>query len=282
MASVETFTGDEWRGRVGSSWAAEWVRTDRSFAGLTPRLVDAVTTALPETAGALRRRVLDIGCGAGETSILLGQARPDLDVTGLDLSDELVAVARARGEGQSNLSFTTGDAASWRGEAHFDAAVSRHGVMFFGDPVAAFTHLRSLMNAGAPLAFSCFADRQANAWASELAALIDAPPPVDPDAPGPFAFAREDRVRELLCAAGWRDATPDHIDYRYVAGGGDDPVADARDLFMRIGPAARHLAQLDPAARHALIPRITDWLEAHLEDGEVRFAAAAWVWRATA
>ena len=75
---------------------------------------------------------------------------------------------------------------------------------------------------------------------------------------------------------------PEQIDYRYVAGGGEYPVADALDFFLRIGPAARHIATLDPEARQALQPRIKAWLEAHVEDGEVRFRASAWLWRATA
>jgi SAM-dependent methyltransferase len=281
-ASVENLAGDEWRGRVGGSWAAEWVRTDRSFAGLTAQLVDAIGNALPPLAGTARRSVLDIGCGAGETTLRLARARPDLDVTGLDLSDDLVAVARERAEGQTNLSFAAGDAGRWQGPPPFDAALSRHGVMFFDDPVAAFTHLRGLMAPGAPLAFTCFAACAANLWASEVAELIGAPPPADLHAPGPFAFADADRVHGVLDASGWHDATPERVDYRYVAGSGDDPVADALDFFMRIGPAARLIATLDPSVLQALRPRLIAWLETHVEDGEVRFPASAWLWRATA
>ncbi|UVO53263.1 trans-aconitate 2-methyltransferase [Sphingomonas sp. SUN039] len=282
MTSVENLAGEEWRGRVGGSWAAEWVRTDRSFAELTGHLVEAVSSTLPPLALTTRRSVLDIGCGAGETALRLASERPDLDVTGLDLSDELVAAARERGAGQSNLSYATGDASNWQGAALFDAALSRHGVMFFDDPVAAFTHLRSLMAPHAPLAFTCFAARADNFWASELAELIGAPLPVDPYAPGPFAFAEADRVHAILDASGWQNATSERIDYRYVAGGGDDPVGDALDFFMRIGPAARHIATLDVAARQALEPRLKTWLQGHIEGGEVRFPASAWLWRATA
>jgi SAM-dependent methyltransferase len=282
MASVENLAGDEWRGRVGGSWAAEWVRTDRSFAGLTGSLVDAISNALTPVAGAVRRRVLDIGCGAGETALRLARERPDVDITGLDLSDELIATARGRGERLANLSFVAGDASNWRGATPFDAALSRHGVMFFDDPVAAFTHLHSLMTQGAPLAFTCFADRGDNFWASELAELISAPPPADAYAPGPFAFADADRVHDILVSSGWQSATPQRVDYSYVAGGGDDPISDALDFFMRIGPAARHIGTLDPTARRALEPRLKNWLNGHIEDGEVRFPASAWLWRATA
>lgn len=282
MASTEKFVGDEWRGRVGGSWAAEWVRTDRSFGRLTGWLVEALKAALPADEAGQQLRVLDIGCGAGETALRLARERPDLHVTGLDLSDDLIGVAKLRGAALDNLSFQSGDAGSWHGESDLDAALSRHGVMFFDDPAGALCHLRSLMRPGAPFIFTCFAARAENFWASELAELIGASPPADLYAPGPFAFADPHHVLGILVAAGWKSAVPERVDYGYVPGGGDDPVADALDFFRRIGPAARHMALLDPAARLALEPRLEAWLAAHVEEGEVRFPAVAWLWRATA
>jgi SAM-dependent methyltransferase len=282
MASVENFAGEEWRGRVGSSWAAEWMRTDRSFGELTTRLVDTLSAALLPAVGMKERYILDIGCGAGETSLRLADEHPALHVTGLDLSDELIAVARKRGAGLPNLAFQAGDAGLWQGETPFDAALSRHGVMFFDDPVAAFSHLHGLMSPGAPFVFTCFAVRADNLWASGLAELLDMPPPVDPHAPGPFAFADTDRVHEVLRSSGWTNAAPERVDYHYIPGGGEDPTADAVDFFMRIGPAARHIATLDTGAREAIAPRLKSWIERHIEDGEVRLPAAAWLWRATA
>ena len=82
-------TNAEWAGRVGDVWAREWSRTDRSFANLTPHLNNAVLAAAPE-----RGCAIDLGCGAGETSIALATARPDLDVTGVDVSEDLIEVAR--------------------------------------------------------------------------------------------------------------------------------------------------------------------------------------------
>ncbi len=282
MSSTGNFAAEGWHGRVGESWAAEWVRTDRSFGTLTATLVDALTSALPRTDGVPPHHVLDIGCGAGETSLRVASERLDLQVTGLDLSEELLAVARLRGGWVPNLSFETGDATTWRSDVPFDAALSRHGVMFFADPVAALGHVRGLMAPGAPLVFSCFAACADNPWASELVGMLGASPPGDPYAPGPFAFADADHAQHILASAGWQAASPERIDYDYVPGGGADPVADALDFFGRIGPAARHIALLDPAKRRALEPRIEQWLGAHVVDGEVRFPAAAWLWRATA
>ena len=155
----------DWTGRVGQSWASEWHRTDRSFAGLTPHLDAAILASAPATPF----RAIDIGCGAGSTSLALATARPDASVTGIDLSPDLLAVAGRRGAGRPNLAFRHGDAATI---AHTlpppDLLVSRHGVMFFADPAPAFAALRKACRPGATLVFSCFRDRADNPWASDL------------------------------------------------------------------------------------------------------------------
>lgn len=276
-----THTGDDWRGRVGHSWATEWQRTDRSFAELTARLVATAVMQFPVGAGR-QLRVLDIGCGAGETALALADARRDLDVTGLDLSEELVAVAQTRLDGRVNCRFVQGDATTWQGDAPFDAALSRHGVMFFPDPVAAFTHLRALMAPGAPLMFSCFRDRAENKWASEASRMLATPPPADPHAPGPFAFADRDRVTSILTSSGWNDVHATPVDFRYVAGAGDDPVQDALSFFSRIGAAAPLIAALPEEERRAFKARFADVLANHVVGGVVCFPAAAWIWEARA
>lgn len=277
-----TMAGEDWSGRVGRNWAAQWERTDRTFAPLTERLVATAVAQFP--LGSQRQmRVLDVGCGAGETAIALADARPDIDVTGLDLSADLVAVAETRREGRVNCRFVAGDASSWQGDMAFDAALSRHGVMFFADPVAAFTHLRGLMMPGAPLVFSCFRDRSLNPWAGIALGLLPAPPPPsDPHAPGPFAFADPARVAAILEGAGWRDVEPVEVDYRYVAGAGDDPVREAMALFARIGPAAPLIAALGGDDRAAFDARFAEVLFDHVDGGEVSLPAAAWLWHARA
>ncbi len=265
----------EWQGQVGSSWARQWQRTDRSFAPLTERLV-ARALECGEA-----RKIADIGCGAGELSIRLAATRTTADVLGLDISADLVAAASARAHGQPNLRFAVADAANWR-DASFvpDLYVSRHGVMFFDDPVAAFANLAASASDAARMIFSCFRAPAENAWANRIAALVPsmpAAPPGDPYAPGPFAFADPDHVSAILTAAGWRDIAFEPVDFDYVAGDGADPVADALDFFSHIGPAARAIRMLEGEARIAFLGRLRDLLEAHLRDGAVRFAAAAWI-----
>ena len=95
----------EWTGPVGDVWSREWRRTDRSFAELDPVLDAAIAAAAPDSG-----RALDIGCGAGRTSLALVASRPSLSVTGLDLSPALIAIARERAGDDRQLDFQVADA----------------------------------------------------------------------------------------------------------------------------------------------------------------------------
>ena len=266
----------EWTGKVGGSWAGEWQRTDRSFGVLTARLLDAAR-------GEGFAQALDVGCGAGEIAVALAAGDPSARVIGVDISQDLLSVARQRGDELPNLRFEHGDAARWdAGEGERpDLIVSRHGVMFFDEPVAAFAHIAAQALPGARLAFSCFRERQDNGWVAELAGAL--PPgegaPGDPDAPGPFAFGRRDRVAAILGDAGWQDIEFSAVDYPMIAGAGERGAAvdDALSYFLRIGPAARALAALDGGDRDRALAKLRAMLERHLAHGTVALPAAAWI-----
>lgn len=267
----------EWTGRVGDAWAEEWRRTDRSFTGLSRQLDAAILAATPDSGIAI-----DIGSGAGGTSIALAKARPDLSITGVDLSSALVGTARARAADLPNLAFRVADAQSL-GALEADLIFSRHGVMFFADPVAGFAALRASARLGARLVFSCFRPRAFNPWTQVTEAAIGAPAPeVSGYAPGPYGLADHDFTRAMLAKAGWADASAAIADFDYVAGAGDDPVADALSYFLRIGPAARAVAAAEPPRREQMREGLRAALAAHLRDGAVTFPASAWIWTATA
>ncbi|MGR6327932.1 class I SAM-dependent methyltransferase [Sphingomonas sp. XXL09] len=270
-----TASGD-WTGRVGDIWAEEWRRTDRSFADLAPRLDAAILAAAPPGAFA----ALDLGCGAGATTAALATARPDAAITAVDLSRPLLAVARQRCAALPHIRFHHGDALSAaEAAAPLDLVLSRHGVMFFADPAAAFAHLHRTMAPGGPLVFSCFAAQADNPWS-----LLVGPPDAPPDgyAPGPFAFAEPDRVAAWLAAAGWQAAQPVKVGFAYRVGEGDDPVADAIAFLGRIGPAARLLRDAAAADRAAMLARLRDRLAAQRNGSTIDFPAAAWIWSARA
>ena len=274
-------SGQDWQGRVGDVWAAEWQRTERSFADLARHLDKAITGVAPN-----RGRALDIGSGAGSTSLALHAARPELDVTGVDLSPELVALASRRAEQASPNAprFVCGDAiAVAEREGPFDLFCSRHGVMFFADPVAAFAGLRRAAKDGAALVFSCFDDRSRNAFATAADEAIGVTPePVEGYEPGPFAFADSDQVADWLEQAGWRPEGAACVSFDYVAGQGNDPVEDALSFLSRIGPAARAMAAAEPEERVRITSALREVLLAYRSDDRVILPASALIWRASA
>lgn len=270
----------DWRARVGDVWADQWVRTDRSFSGLDPFLLGAALDGLPDAAG-----VFDIGCGAGGTAIAIKAARPNAQVTGIDLSPALIDAATARAAMlpvDRRPGFRVEDA-SRIGDGSADLLVSRHGVMFFDDPVGAFRRMRAATRHGGRFVFSCFAGRGANDWATLPARALG----LEGDAadgqaggPGPFAFALPEEVAAILTGAGWAIEPPRRVDYAYRAGEGPDAAVEATALFTRIGPTARAIADASPDRRARLLERLNALCAAREAGGAVDFAAAAWIWTA--
>ena len=260
----------DWQTAVGRNWASAYQRTDRSFAGLTDRLL----TRISEFDGST---VLDIGCGAGELSLAIARARPRASVIGVDISYDLITAAQERAGERTQLRFELADAAQWQEPGLTpDLLVSRHGVMFFDDPIAAFARLHAQASETATLVFSCFRHPRENPWASGVAELLDQMPG-DPDAPGPFAFADPQRVEAILGKADWGRIDFEPVDFAWIAGKGEDPVADAMDYLSQIGPAAPTLRALEGTAREEAEARLRDWLVKHRSGDVVAFAAAAWI-----
>lgn len=263
-----------WNGRVGETWVRMQERMDRALSPVTAALLAAAQPSAGE-------QVLDIGCGAGETTLAAALAvGDDGAVVGLDISAPLLARARERAEALlCDAEFIEADAASWDDPGGYDLVISRFGVMFFADPDAAFAHIHSLAASGARLVFACWQAPQRNLWATlplkVLADLLPTQPPADPYAPGPFAFADAGRLAALLEGAGWHDVTCHSLPFQMVVGEGDDPVASAVHFNLRIGPAARAVAEagIDEVAK----PLLAAALAQHLHDGVVALPGAAWI-----
>ena len=270
----------DWAAQSGDTWTRRWRETDRGLAELGSRL-DA---ALLESAPRGPFRALDIGCGPGTTSGQLARARPDATIVACDISPSLTRLATERLGAFDHVQAVLGDAEEVAGrEAPFDLIFSRHGVMFFDDPVRAFRTFRAAAAPGARLVFSCFQNWEMNAWASELsAAAAGHPLPPPGREPSGFAFADPEYVQMILHSAGWSHADAQSAPFRYVAGEGEAAVEVALDYLAEIGPAARTILELPEQERSAALVRMRHVIENHWDGSKVEFPAAAWIWRASA
>jgi len=265
---------DYWNGDVGRTWVDMQVRMDTALAPVTAALLDAAAAKPGE-------RVLDIGCGSGATTLAFAAAAGATGhVTGADISAPLLDLARSCAEG-TTAAFVEADAASFATTLHFDLIVSRFGVMFFDDPVAAFAHIRTLAAPDARLAFACWRAPTDNCWATlPIAALGDLLPvsvPDDPHAPGPFAFADVGRVRTILAEAGWHDVATTAFDFAMRMGDGEDPAAAATNFSLRIGPASRAITEAGAIDRAAVEAALARAFAAAAVDGIVALPAAVWL-----
>lgn len=270
----------DWSTERGDSWARLWRQTDRGLAGLSPHLVSAVLGAAP--AGPFR--AFEVGCGAGTTTISVAHERPDASIIACDISPALVQVAQQRAVSNGSIEVRLGDAEMVASrEGPFDLIFSRHGVMFFEDPVRAFRGLRDASTAGAGLVFSCFQDWASNPWASGLASTAagQALPPPGRE-PGGFAFSDPGYVRDILGASGWITAEPRSTPFPYVPGEGAQAVDEALSFLAEIGPAAVVLKSMSEQDREGALQRMRATIEEHFDGARVQFPAAAWIWTAKA
>lgn len=268
-----------WNSKVGEEWARQADRTDKMFEALTHEAFSVLNLQAGE-------RVLDIGCGAGETSLRAAQqVARDGRVVGVDLSQPLLDLGRSRAQASGlRIDFIEADAGAVAiPGAPFDAAFSRFGVMFFEDASAAFANIRQNLRPGGRLVFLCWRTFSENAWGAAalgaLSPLLDAPlPPPDQTLPGPFAFADPGKIASTLEASGWRDIAIEPWDGQLSIGA---DAEDAAAYMLKIGPSARAIAEhsLDPdAAKRLIVERLTEAQGA----GGVSLAAACWIVRANA
>jgi SAM-dependent methyltransferase len=262
-----------WNATAGETWVAFQERLDRQIAPLGHTAMAALDPAADE-------RLIDIGCGCGQTSLeLAGEVGPDGAVLGVDISAPMLEVARRRAAeaGQANVRFAEADAQTHPfAGGGFDGVYSRFGVMFFADPAAAFANLHGALRPGGRLAFVCWRPLALNEWMllpmRAALAHIPPPPPPDPLAPGPFAFADPDRVRGILAAGGFRDIDIAAHDTKIGGNDLDGSVA----MALRLGPLGAILRE-NPALRDRVVGAIREALEPHAGPSGVFLSGAVWI-----
>jgi SAM-dependent methyltransferase len=263
-----------WDGEEGAYWADNADYFDRSVAPYHERLLAVAAIGEGD-------RVLDVGCGTGQTTRDAARAAPAGSALGVDLSSLMLTYAarRAAEEGVTNVTFAQVDAQIHPFDpGSYDVAISRTAAMFFGDHAAAFGNIGRALRSGGRLVLVTWQPLAGNEWIREisgaLAAGRDLPAP-PPDA-GPFSLSDPDRVRTLLAGAGFAD-----IDLEGTTAGmwfGND--ADDAHRFV-LGLMGWMLKGLDDAGRVRAIDALHATMAAHETTDGVLFDSAAWITEAT-
>ncbi|MBC9712489.1 methyltransferase domain-containing protein [Streptomyces sp. TRM66268-LWL] len=275
---VNVHQSEAWNGYEGEHWAAHHDRYNAINSGFNEALLDAAGIGTAS-------RVLDIGCGAGQTTRLAARRAHEGTALGVDLSAPMLGRARAVAaeEGVGNVRFEQGDVQVFPfGEGTFDAAISRFAVMFFADPVAAFAHVARALRPGGRLAFVSMPDLGGTDLGTVMAAAAphlpgwqaaSAPDSGEPGAhgSGPLSLSDPGHVRSVLGAAGFRDISVRRIEAEEIWG---SDAADAAEFFTGWGPVRFHLEGADP---EPLRTALTAAFRRFERAGAVRLDGAAWL-----
>ena len=267
---------DYWDGAGGERWVAQQPRRDALLSQFG-------AVALAKARVQPGERVVDVGCGCGETTALLAQAvGVHGRVLAVDISRPILAQARARLSELDNVEIRHADAAAYafpRGEA--DLLFSRFGVMFFGDPAGAFANLRKALKPGGRLVFACWRGGAENLWMTApwdaVKSLLPPAPRPDPEQPGPMSFGDPARVTRILTAAGFTPPTFETFDTLMdVAEGGG--VEGAVQSAIELGPTARALDGQSDDLRLSVAQGLRDFFGSKIDaDGAANFPAAVWI-----
>jgi len=263
-----------WDGEEGAYWAAHADYFDRAMAGYGARFMEAAAIGAGE-------RVLDIGCGTGQTTRDAARAAAAGSALGVDLSAAMLQVAtrRAAEERVANARFAQTDAQIHPFEpAGFDVAISRTGAMFFADLGAAFANIARAVRPGGRLVLLTWQPLVGNEWIRDLSGALaagrDLPMP-PADAPGPFSLADPDRVQALLTGAGFTGVELE------AAAAGMWFGADADDAHRFVlGLMGWMLQGLDSDGHTRALAGLRESTASHQTAEGVIYGSAAWIIRA--
>jgi SAM-dependent methyltransferase len=235
-------------------------------------------------------RVLDIGCGFGDTTQQLAAiVGPEGEVVGVDVAEPFIqaSIEEAKDAGVENVDFLTGDVQVMEMPGTFDYAFSRMGVMFFANPVQALRNIRSALRPGGRLVVIVWRRKADNEWVYRTEQVVDQylEEPEESDeprcGPGPFSMANADTVSEQLQIAGFENPTFTRCDLEMLIG---NDLSQAVEFNMAIGPAAE-LIRLSGDEAEKIRPKLEREIGEVLADFQgddgVKGPASTWIITAT-
>src|SRR5579872_7253370 len=279
MAQQNAYQVADWNGQSGERWVANQARLDAMVEVFGQAAIEAAAPATDE-------RVLDVGCGAGASSLALAaRVGAGGQVLGVDISEPLIDRARRLARQDTPALFQVADASSAElPQGAFDILFSRFGVMFFDDPTAAFAHMRRALKPGARVAFVCWRGMAENDWVrlpmDAIKGIVPLTAPPDPEAPGPFSFGDRGRVARILTAAGFTDPALAPFDASIPFGEGatrDAAIADAVKMAFEGGPLSRALADQPDDIRARASAAVRDAFAGLPGERAVMIDSAAWI-----
>lgn len=262
-----------WNGDVGQRWAAQQIRLDAMLAPISEAVLEAAAAKPGE-------RVLDIGCGCGETTMKLASAvGKGGNALGVDISAPMLALAKDRSQTHPNITYAEADAATHRFDPNaLDLLFSRFGVMFFANPDEAFANMHKALKKTGRLAFVCWRDWRENEWVRvpimAVRPHVPPQPQLGPEAPGPFAFADPARVRRILANGGFDAITLKPFETKVSIG---DSLDDAAAYLQEFGPVSRALSEASPAQKQQAAGALREALAPFANAKPITLGAAVWI-----
>jgi SAM-dependent methyltransferase len=233
--------------------------------------------------------VVDLGCGTGPTTIELGRrVGVDGSVLGVDIAAEMLVRARQRAteEGVSNVSFLHADVQSHDlGTGAYDRAFSRFGVMFYADPVAAFSNVHNALKPGGLLGFVSWQDVMANEWMlvpgmAVMSVTGTVPSMPEPGQPGPFSLSDAQRIQEVLSSAGFADV--DVLPRNDVMSVADGDIVEYARVALRVGAAREALKDAGDETKARALESVIGALRERVQDGQLSLTRGTLLVRARA
>ncbi|MGH8288244.1 MAG: class I SAM-dependent methyltransferase [Steroidobacteraceae bacterium] len=264
-----------WNGPVGERWRNRQPDQDVLLAPISDLLLRRAAPSPGEG-------VLDVGCGCGYTTIELARrVAPKGRVLGVDISAPMLERAHERSPADPAITFIEADATAYAFEpGAADLLFSRFGVMFFAEPHKSFANMRRGLRRRARLAFACWREPRKNPWLmlplEEACRHVPRPPAPGPEEPGPFAFADERRVRDILDFAGFAEVRLEALDLSLDIGIGRGLDA-AVETATGMGPTSRALEGQPAQLRAAAIQSVRTALMRYQVGNVVALPGAIWI-----